>query len=582
MRMWIGKHWAIGVVLACVCFGCGYIADPYVDRLVCAEQQLAQVPDSVYAWLCTLEQAELAPSERAMYLLLRTEAEDKLYVEHTTDSLIAIARAYFEKEKDLPHLAKAWYLTGRIHSDWEQWEQAMQDFLKAEVLTEDSEDYALRARIAYHLGNVCFSNRVYDTAQDNYKEAYAYFRHTTDSVNIAYTLKNIGKSFLPFQKTDSIVFYYEAALDIAEAIRNEEIQSVVYRNLGYVYIDMRQYDQALFYMKRALELNPLSVPYSIFADLGKLYTKMGQLDSAKFYLRQILDYPDPSARYMGYKYLAEVAEQEKDPETALRYKAQENLLRDSIEQSKKTESVLTLLHQHKQQTLEQGLLKTLSRMNWLYGGLLAGGIGLTIYLIVRLYGRIRWKRRQLMLYKTQWQERLSDIRRNEAQIEKYGEVIRTNRERWKRLLEQIVQENREIDMLKEQLEAIRTENQQLVDQLHQMAIQECRQHPFLQSLYDARKPQSVFTSAQWKHFDKAFDWIFPGYRQRFEQACPDLPLNYRQICYLVLLDLKLSRIAEIMGLQTNTLSVYKNTIKKKYLNHSGDASLELLLRRFLN
>ena len=99
---------------------------------------------------------------------------------------------------------------------------------------------------------------------------------------------------------------------------------------------------------------------------------------------------------------------------------------------------------------------------------------------------------------------------------------------------------------------------------------------------DNEQTQTSFTAAQWKLFDKAFDSIFPGYRKRIVQSFPDLPINYQRICCLVLLDIKVSRMANIMEIQTNSLSVYKNTIKKKYFHCCDNTSLQILLRGLLN
>lgn len=564
------------MLLATIYTGCHDSVSPYNQQLIQAEQQMQQAPDSVYEWLQTLETVELSSADRSLYLLLRTEAEDKLYINHTTDSLITIARNYFDQKDDLPHLAKAWYLTGRIHSDWEEWDKATQDFLNAQKLTEDSEDYGLRGRIESQLGFVCFQNRLYDASQKHYKEAYEYFTQTTDNTSIASSLKSIGDSFLPQQKPDSIIFYYQAALDIAKTIRNERLLCSIYDGLGYIYIDMQQYEEALSCLKKAINSTSSFVPYYVFADLGKLYTKMGQLDSAKVYLQKILDCQYQPTRYMGYKYLAEIANLEGDQKTAFLYKEQEVLLQDSIEQNEKAESILTQQHRLQQQIHTK---KTFVRINKVYGLLLVGLTGITITLIVRLYRRIRWKRKQLMLYKIKRQDLLGNIQQNETQIQEHKEIIETYKKQWKQLLEQTLQENREMETLKSQIQAMQEKNRLLTDQLHQLAIQECRQHSFLNSLYNDQNPPTAFTPAQWKNFNKAFDLVFPEYRQKFEHACPELSLNYQRLCYLLLLDLKLPQIARIMGLQTNSLSVYKNTIKKKYFSDSDNSPLVLQLRK---
>ena len=111
------------------------------------EQLMLRNPDSVLSSLQAIDPEQLSRGEQAWYYLLKTEAEDKLYRDHTTDSLIAFARDYYASTGDIPRLAKAFYLSGRIHTDWKEWERATEEFLKAKELTEESEDWGLKGRI---------------------------------------------------------------------------------------------------------------------------------------------------------------------------------------------------------------------------------------------------------------------------------------------------------------------------------------------------------------------------------------------------------------------------------------------------
>ena len=66
------------------------------------ENLMPQHPDSALMLLEQIENKEnLSRKDKAHYYLLLTEAEDKTYVTHTTDSLISIAADYYEKTDDL-------------------------------------------------------------------------------------------------------------------------------------------------------------------------------------------------------------------------------------------------------------------------------------------------------------------------------------------------------------------------------------------------------------------------------------------------------------------------------------------------
>ena len=178
------------------------------------EQLMPHDPDSVLSSLQTIDQEQLSRGEQAWYYLLKTEAEDKLYRDHTTDSLIAFARDYYASTGDIPRLAKACYLSGRIHTDWKEWERATEEFLKAKELTEESEDWGLKGRIEEYLGYVSWKNDLDETALSYYKQAYSYYLRTNNNVDIAYALRRNGKC-LGFFKADG-----QHVLDLGESLEN--------------------------------------------------------------------------------------------------------------------------------------------------------------------------------------------------------------------------------------------------------------------------------------------------------------------------------------------------------------------------
>ena len=68
-----------------------------------AETLMPDHPDSSLILLeSVLSPEKLSAEDYATWCLLITQARDKNYVEHTSDSLIGVAVRYFEKRKD-PH-----------------------------------------------------------------------------------------------------------------------------------------------------------------------------------------------------------------------------------------------------------------------------------------------------------------------------------------------------------------------------------------------------------------------------------------------------------------------------------------------
>lgn len=75
-------------------------------------------PDSSQLLLESIERPEELPIEEyATWCLLVTQARDKNYVEHTSDSVIDIAVRYFVGKEDPHRKAHAYYCKGRVLSD---------------------------------------------------------------------------------------------------------------------------------------------------------------------------------------------------------------------------------------------------------------------------------------------------------------------------------------------------------------------------------------------------------------------------------------------------------------------------------
>ena len=125
-----------------------------------AEKVMSEHPDSALFLLEQVAAPEKMPErDYATWCLLITEARDKNYIEHTSDSLINVAIQYFEKKKDINRLSEAYYCQGRILSELSASEEALTAYLKAKELVRETSDRDLEARINNHLGTLYWKNR---------------------------------------------------------------------------------------------------------------------------------------------------------------------------------------------------------------------------------------------------------------------------------------------------------------------------------------------------------------------------------------------------------------------------------------
>jgi tetratricopeptide (TPR) repeat protein len=152
-----------------------------------AETLMDSRPDSS---LCLLESVQspenLSAAEYATWCLLVTQARDKNYVEHTSDSLIGVAVRYFEKQKDPLRYAKALYYEGRIYQDLGDIEKAMFLFVKSLDIGKQTSDYLQLFLTSSRLGTLYARLNVQDKAMNAYHDALQYAFASCDSSSISY------------------------------------------------------------------------------------------------------------------------------------------------------------------------------------------------------------------------------------------------------------------------------------------------------------------------------------------------------------------------------------------------------------
>lgn len=524
----------------------------YSEELLRLESRVGEAPDSVFCTLDSINSEMMTEADRALFINIKTEAADKLYKEHTTDSLIAEARTFFEKNNDMTRLAKAWYLTGRIHSDWEEWAMATEDFLKAKELTANSTDFSLRGRIANHLGLVNWHNYLYPEAQAYYRVAYSYYQQARDTLKIAYTLKKIGETYMANYQADSAILIYKQALSLAEFVGDSNIMESIHLLLGYMYRKKENYEQALFHLYSGLKCST-EKPYAMYNNIGSLYLQMNRLDSARFYLEQALESSSLSIQCLTNSYLAELAQKEGNPEKAYAHQKKYEELADSLDRSKQMEDVVRL--QQKQETKEitrehKSLLRT---KNFIILGLM----GLTAFFVGLAY------RQQ---HKKQYYQR---------EIKKLTETIRENEASIRKLQEQPNQYSGGNIQAKEQIEQ---ENLQLLEKFNALNREQCRRHSFLKKLYGGKKDiLPAFEKKEWKLYEDAFHSIYPMFTESLKKSFPKLSEQEIRICQLSVMGVKTSKVADVLLLQADTVSSYKQKIKKNCFPGENKQLEELLL-----
>ena len=170
------------------------------------ENLMPQHPDSALMLLEQIENKEnLSRKDKAHYYLLLTEAQDKTFVKHETDSLITIATDYYEETDDLERKAKAWFYKGRINQNLNHPLKAQECFLNALQNEEQIEDHVLLGRINNGIGMLYTQQDVYERALLYQQKAVIHFKAISDSTGQVYALRDLGRIYEIIHQTDSAI-----------------------------------------------------------------------------------------------------------------------------------------------------------------------------------------------------------------------------------------------------------------------------------------------------------------------------------------------------------------------------------------
>ena len=561
------------------------------------ENLMPQHPDSALMLLEQIENKEnLSRKDKAHYSLLLTEAEDKTYVTHTTDSLISIAADYYEKTDDLGRKAKAWYYKGRINQDLGHPLKAQEYYLKALRDEEKIEDHALLGRIHNHIGMLYAYQKVYEKALPFQKKAVENFHLINDSTGQVFALRDLGRTFLMLGLQDSSIICNQKAI----ALMRKRIIPSVYTELAGLYIDRQRMEEAHGLLRTSLQnVAKPQAKYPVYLVLGELYKKSGQIDSARFYLQACINSaPLPETRAGGLFHLKEIALEKGQWEQAALLSKQYELLKDSIEQGKNAESIRNVQAFYSYNEIEQDLWEArlyASKQKSFYSLLITACLFLLTVALLRFIHYRRERKNLLQRLKAneeqiqrneQTLKNISDVKdslQNEIQIYKTTErqLSKEKDEQLKRTNEEIRQKIMQLEKLshtKDELEknllTLRSENSNLKkrEQAREEERKKIEESERLQNerLYDKFRSPAGWepTDTDWHKLFISVDKLYPKMVTTLQKST-SLNESERKICYLSKIGVKPGAIEILMG--KGNVSVYRKRLYEKLTKKEGAA-----------
>ena len=530
------------------------------------ENLMPQHPDSALMLLEQIENKEnLSRKDKAHYYLLLTEAQDKTFVKHETDSLITIATDYYEETDDLERKAKAWYCKGRINQDLNRPLKAQEYYLKSLRDEKQMKDYALLARINNHIGMLYIYQHVYEKAIPYLEQANNYFKMIHDTIGEAYVLRNLGRAYTVTQQLSKAIEVYREALPYAPSTGNGTIPN----ELANIYLEEREYKAAAKYIHQALQLfRTEESRFPAYLVLGRYYLETAQLDSSEYYLQKALSSPSIQTHAGALKYLSYVKEKQSAWIESIALNKRYEACRDSIDRIVETESIRRMDYFYNYQKIQEALylsqIKVMKKDKERY--LYALIICACVFISLGIYSY--WRRREKeiknqkkILEQTIEKQRQNNLRikeENRQQIEKLQEQLiameKERQEGWEG--QQLLQEKRVLEIHNESIDADEKRQSLRIAQMEDSDIYK-KIHT-----EDCVK----LTDDEWRALEKLLDQTFNNFTARLKESYPKISYKEIQVCYLTKMKLSSTRMTEILRYNSSPL---RSRLYKKIFKEAG-------------
>ena len=537
-----------------------------------ADSLMEEHPDSALYILRrdSLEICRSGKDYRLWYALSRTEADDKCYILHVSDSTMRAAANYYNSHGSDLQRVRANYLLGRVYCDMHLYGHALTSFNKA-IKVESENDSAInryKARSATWAGYVYEVKGLHKDALRYNKLAYGYAKKAGAQVTEIYSLRDIGRSYSYLKQNNTAIPYYRQAAKKAKSIDDANLYNMVMEELAGIYIEEGRLDEAYAALNTqflATTDKDISSHYYIWA---MYFEKRGQLDSAVAYNKRGMNYSDVSIKRDVSLDLARLLMKQGKHNEAIKYYEQYSVYSDSVTASELNETSDMLSQVEKNIDIERKntiLAETKTNLTILLSVIIFTVIVVSLILI-KHYSNVRKRIREQ-------QERANNYL---SQLQETGmQKMKRNEERIAQLETELSVSNEKLTEIRKSL--MRNEAEMLAKQNEHMLFKEKHRELLIADLADTdvyklyHTPNVVPSSADYHRLVEALNKAYNNFTKRLKEFYPDINDNEVWICCMVKAGLSSKEICNISPYSYSSLGMAKSRLYFKMFQKKGGA-----------
>ena len=543
----------------------------YPSAMQQAEALMNTRPDSALTLLETMtDTLAMLPEETRMYhQLLTIQAKDKLYITHTSDSLINRIVAFYEAYGNSDRLMMAYYYQGSTYRDMNDAPRALKAFQQAVDLNVLNLD--LLAKIYNQMGTLFMYQGLHDEVIRVNRKAIKAYLALGKRNKISYFQRDIARMYDIKNMTDSALHYYKEACNTALMDGDSTRYYGILSELGGFYHEIKHVNKAKEVLLEAEKESKQPNKVHIYINLGNIYEGINQWDSAYYYYKKVLSSDDIYKKCYTYYNLGWMESRKGNHSQAMEYMKQYVLLKDSIDNIKEIETIakINALYNY-QHTAKENInlkLEMEKKKNEILLLLLILSCFTIGMLIVFYYVKknaqetLRIERVLAQIEKEKYNNSLAIIKENEQKISQLNTIT-----------QQCDHLQKELNLL--QKEMLEFRNKEIVEANNN---DELRITTFLQSslyvlLQEAANGKTAIKDEDWKRIQSMLDYVYPHFRKRLYDLYPQLSPMEERICSLLKLSISPTGIAHIVNRTGAAIANARKRLHKKI--HKTDGSNE--------
>ena len=563
-----------------------------LPELVHAESVMFDHPDSA---LHILEDMPMPSARRdkenhALWCLLVTQAQYKQVMKIPSDSLVRIAYDYYKPTDNARRKAISALYMGNINYELGNIEEAMRYYLEGKTEVEKTDDYKTGYLIMSSLGELYLYRDFSDYALDACTKAYDYAVKDSNKRYQTASLKFLARCHCIADQLPQAIEIYQKCSEIALELGSTGYYYNIQSELALVYTNSGEAQKSQDLVK--------SFPKKFYPLLlaGTNYFRLNQYDSAYYYLNKALNTDNVYTKQDAYRILYKLGDTPKYRKYLKTYCDSLLFYTDSVMSLDKGKEIIAYKEKYDHQKLitEQQRLKLekadAQRMMFIITICLIVVIAIVAYLyqrrLVRKETTIRKQSEklqdymlQLHEYETQLmqnnrymgelKEQLSGQEMNSEELHEYREQIDSLQVENSRLSEKINSLQHHINDYSSKLDKARREADKFRNLSEENLYLKQRERVLADYVVDndrlvkeLREKCRVLEAGEWETLEQMCESTYSNFVSRLLGVCPTLTKQELHLCMLIKLRFNNAQMSEIFGVNTTSVSQKKFRLKK--------------------